>query len=452
MLHTPLTKYKKPRFLTLPQIVVIGYVGIILCGSLLLSLPFATKGGSIRYIDALFTSASATCVTGMTVSNTYLTFTAFGQIIILLLVQVGGLGFMTLSSAFYIMIGKRMALRTQLDIQNDLNDEGGANSFKKIIKQIMMIAFSVELMGAIILSAALTKYYSFGTALSKGVFLAISAFCNAGFDLTESGTSLMPFNGDAVVLITTAALIIIGGIGFLVIRDILSKKRWSRIKLHTKAVILTSVSLILLGTLVFCFAEWNKNSMQNMNAGQKILNAFFISVSARTAGFDSIDCSLLSQPSSLILLFLMFIGASPSSTGGGIKTTTLFVLLIATLSAIRSKKTVEIAKREISFKIILKALATLVISGVFIFISLFLLTITDGLQFSQQHILFEEVSAFSTVGLSMGIIKGLSVAGKMIIILTMFIGRVGMLTFFISLTHRTLGDSKIKFKDAQISI
>ncbi len=451
MLHSPLKNHKKLRILTLPQIVVIGYVGIILFGSLLLSLPFSLKEGNLKYIDALFTSASATCVTGLAVGNTFTTFTAFGQLIILLLIQVGGLGFMTISSAFYIMIGKRLALRTKLDMQSDLNDDGGANRFKKIIKQIMIIAFSVELSGAIILTAALSKYYSFGKALSKGVFLAISAFCNAGFDLTESGLSLMPFNDDTAVLFTISALIIIGGIGFLVISDILSRKRWSRFKLHTKVVILTTLILIFTGTLMFCIAEWN-NSMQNMTAGQKILNSFFTSVTARTAGFFSVDPARLNQPSLLFLMFLMFIGASPSSTGGGIKTTTLFVLLIASVSAIRCKNTVEIAKREINFKIILKALATLVVGAVLIFVSIFLLTITDGAHFTQQQLLFEEVSAFATVGLSLGITGGLSVAGKIIIIFTMFIGRIGMLTFFMSLTHREIADSKIKFKEALISI
>lgn len=447
-------KSNKKYRLTLSQVVVIGFLAIILVGAGLLCLPFATKNdGGIAYVDALFTATSATCVTGLAVGATFETFTVFGQVVIVMLIQVGGLGFMTLSSAIYMLIGKKVGLRTMLDIQEDMDDiYGGMRGFKTLISRIILISFSCEFVGTVLLTAAFCKYYPFFKALGKGAFCAVSAFCNAGFDLTENGNSLIPFNDNPLVLVTVMLLVVMGGIGFLVVRDVFEKRRWSRFKLHTKVVIVTSAALILVGAALTAGFEWNGAAFEGMTAGQKILNSFFASVTARTAGFCSVKMENLSQPSLVLNMLLMFVGASPASTGGGIKTTTLFVLIWTAVATVRQKTEVVVAKREISKKTIMRAVSTIVIAFALVFVSTFLLILLEKGRFASELLLFEEISAFATVGLTVGITPLLCVGSKLVLIFSMFLGRVGMLTFFMSFSPPDYVDAKIKFKEAQISI
>ncbi len=446
-------KKNKKRILTLPQTVALGFVAIILAGAGLLCLPFATKGnGSLSFIDALFTSTSATCVTGLVVASTYDTFTVFGQVVITMLIQVGGLGFMTLSSAIYLLIGKRIGLRTQLELQRDFDEDGGRRGFVRLIRKIMLISLVCESVGALILTVAFKAHgYGFLKALGVGVFTSISAFCNAGFDLTPGGGSLAEFGGNGVVLITVMLLIVIGGIGFLVVGDVFDKGRWARLKMHTRIVLIATPVLIVTGACVFCFAEWN-GVLADMTAGEKILNAFFSSVTLRTAGFSTVDFGKLSSPSYVLSVVFMFIGASPASTGGGIKTTTFVVLLLAAVATVRQKDEVVVSRREITKNTIRRAASTLFIGLLWVVVSFFVLCCIEQGRFSTQQLLFEEVSAFATVGLSTGITGALSVASKVIIILSMYVGRIGMLTFCMCFAAPPSELAKIKYKQAQISV
>lgn len=446
-------KKKKRRILTLPQTVALGFVAIILAGAGLLCLPFATKGsGSLSFIDALFTSTSATCVTGLVVASTYDTFTVFGQVVIVLLIQVGGLGFMTLSSAIYMLIGKRIGLRTQLELQRDFDADGGRRGFVSLIRKIILISLVCESAGALVLTVAFKVHgYGFLKALGMGVFTSISAFCNAGFDLTPGSGSLAEFSGNGVVLITVMLLIVIGGIGFLVIGDVFDKGRWARLKMHTRIVIIATPVLIVTGACAFCFAEWN-GVLGDMTTGEKILNAFFSSVTLRTAGFSTVDFGKLTSPSYVLSVVFMFIGASPASTGGGIKTTTFVVLILTAVATVRQKDEVVVSRREITKSTIRRAASTLFVGLLWVVVSFFVLCSIEQGRFSTQQLLFEEVSAFATVGLSTGITSALSVASKVIIILSMFVGRIGMLTFCTCFAAPPSESAKIRYKQAQISV
>lgn len=446
-------KKNKKRILTLPQTVALGFVAIILAGAGLLCLPFATKGnGSLSFIDALFTSTSATCVTGLVVASTYDTFTVFGQVVITMLIQVGGLGFMTLSSAIYLLIGKRIGLRTQLELQRDFDEDGGRRGFVRLIRKIILISFVCESAGALVLSVAFKAHgYGFLKALGAGVFTAISAFCNAGFDLTSGSGSLAEFSGNAVVLITVMLLIVIGGMGFLVVGDVLDKRRWTRLKMNTRIVLIATLVLIVMGACTFCFAEWN-GALADMTAGEKIINAFFSSVTLRTAGFSTVDFGKLSSPSYVLSIVFMFIGASPASTGGGVKTTTFVVLLLAAVATVRQKDEVVVSLREITKNTIRRAASTLFVGLLWVVVSFFVLCCIEQGRFSTQQLLFEEVSAFATVGLSTGITGALRIASKVIIIVSMFVGRIGMLTFCMCFAAPPSELAKIKYKQAQISV
>lgn len=449
-------KKNKFKFFTATRLIVVGFGSIIFVGTMLLLLPFSQKsGGGIAFVDAFFTAASATCVTGLSAVDAYQTFTIFGQIVILCLIQIGGIGFMTLTSFVYFTISKKFTLASKLTMQEDIVN-GNISYIKKIVVRILVLTVIIEGIGFIILSGAFSRYMPAGEAVWSGLFHSVSAFCNAGFSIVNmaSGNNFIAFNSDPIILLTIAFLIIFGGLGFIVITDMVEAKRWRNYKLHTRIVLLVSLILTLLGTFFILGTEFhNPATMGNMSGGDKLLNAFFQSVTTRTAGFNSVNISSMTDASQLFLGLLMFIGASPGSTGGGIKTTTLFILVLTVMSVVRRKKFTVVRKQNISAKTIHKASSIFVLAIGIMIISVILLMFTENGNFTLQQILFEQISAYATVGLSLDVTPFLSVAGKIIIIFSMFLGRIGVLTFFIAFTKgKEVKDVKIKYPECSIDM
>jgi trk system potassium uptake protein len=423
-----------------PKVLVGGFAFIILLGSILLTLPIATNDGKgLPWLDALFTATSATCVTGLVVVDTGTTFTLFGQLVILSLIQVGGLGFMTFATFFAFLIGKRISLKERLVLQEALNNltmEGVV----KLVKRILIFTVIIEFIGGILLAIRFSFDMPLFKAIYFGLFHAISNFNNAGFDIMGEFRSLTGYVEDPVVTLVVCALITLGGIGFIVMNEVYEYRETRRLSLHTKIVIFTSLLLVVLSTLAIFLLELNNpKTLQPLSPLGKFLSSLFQAVTPRTAGANTLNIPDLTQPTLFLIIFLMFVGASPGSTGGGIKTTTFATLLGAVWSQIKGKEDVVFFKHRILYNTIYKAL-TVTFSGLFIvMVVTMLLTITEqGKDFLM--ILFEATSAFGTVGLSMGLTPELSPIGKIVIMLTMFVGRLGPLTIAYAVTLRRKPD------------
>jgi len=400
---------------------------------MLLNLPAASSTGkSIGFIDALFTATSATCVTGLIVLNTGKDFSTFGQLIILILLQCGGLGIMTMSTMFAFLVGKRISLRQRLIMQESLN-QFSIGGLVHLAKFILIFTVIIEGVGATILFFCWQKNYSPVQALYLGVFHSISAFCNAGFSLFSD--SIMRYRGDLIINLTFMALIILGGIGFLVLLELLQYGKKETLSLHTKLVLKISFILILIGFIGVYLIEYsNPLTLGNLNLSEKIYSSIFQSITARTAGFNTIHIGSMLNPTLFLIIILMFIGASPGSTGGGIKTTTFSLLILYVWSSLTGKEGINLFKRRVSPDIIPKALTVITLSLALVVTMTILLSYVEGEDFIK--ILFEVVSAFATVGLSTGITPSLSTAGKIIIIITMFAGRLGPLGLALSLIQK----------------
>lgn len=424
-------------------VIILSFLITIAVGTVLLMLPPATTAhGSLSFGDALFTATSAVTVTGLIVKDTAVDFSLFGQWVILLLLQIGGLGFMTFSTFVILLMGKSFSLKDKSVIENDFT-AGSYKNLKDLLKKIIIMTFSLELLGAVLLYFQFTTL-SGGRRVFSAVFHSISAFCNAGFAIfSNSFESYMSHTG---INFTLMMLIIFGGIGFLVLNELLvlvRRKKGTRPKLslHSKLVLITSGALVAGGFIVILVEEL-LNTSSTLPLGAKVLTALFQSVSARTAGFNTINLNVLSMASIFIMLLLMFVGASPGSTGGGIKTSSTGVVVAYLRSRLLGRDTVHMFYRNIRAKTVEKAFIVIIIS--FLFISVFtILLLTFEPQFSMTELVFETVSAFGTVGLSMGITAKLSAASKFIIIVTMFIGRIGPLTLLFALSKR---ESKANYK------
>jgi trk system potassium uptake protein len=419
---------KRRTFLDPPKILVLGFAMLILIGTCILMLPIATVDGKgLTFINALFTSTSATCVTGLVVVDTGSTFTIFGQLVILTLIQIGGLGFMTFATFFFILLGKKISFRERLVLQEALNNLS-LEGVVRLAKRILVFTALFEMAGGIILSFRFAKDMPIGKAIYNGFFHSISNFNNAGFDLMGEFRSLTSYVEDPIVTLTVCALITFGGIGFIVMNELYDYRETKRLSVHTKMVLATSLILTVGGTfLIFLFEFGNTKTLQPLSPSGKVLGALFQSVTARTAGANTLNIPDLAQPTLFLMIVLMFIGASPGSTGGGIKTTTVATLLGTVWSQIKGKDEVVFYRRSISNETIFKAL-TVIVSALFLVMAItILLTITEtGKDFLM--LLFEATSAFATVGLSMGLTPELSPIGRVLIILTMFAGRLGPLT------------------------
>ena len=429
--HLNRLELNPPRFLAL------GFSILIILGAILLNLSIATKNGeSIGFINALFTSASAVCVTGLVVVNTAEYWSLFGQITILILIQIGGLGFMTMATIVSFILGKKIGLKERLIIKEQLN-QNTISGLVKLTKYVILSTFVIEGIGAFLLSTRFIPIYGLIKGLWFSIFHAISAFCNAGFDII--GNSIVPFVGDFIINITICFLVIIGGLGFSVLIDILNKKSFKKLHIHSKLVISITIILIIAGMLIFLIMEKNNpDTLFNLTGKEKLLSSFFQSVISRTAGFNSIDISRINDTTAFIMIILMYIGGSPGSTAGGIKTTTFGTTLLTTVAVIKGNKDVVIFNRRLSQDIINRSIAIVSIGLTLILIVSIILTITE--EFIFLDVLFEATSAFGTVGLSRGITSSLSNIGKIMISLTMYVGRVGPLTMAFAFAKRQKQD------------
>ncbi|MGL5693512.1 MAG: TrkH family potassium uptake protein [Peptostreptococcaceae bacterium] len=422
------------------QIMVIGFASVILLGACLLSLPISTQSGErIGFLDALFTATSAVCVTGLVVVDTATYWSHFGQVVIITLIQIGGLGFMTIATMFALLTKKKINLKERLLIQESLNQKD-LSGMVKLTRYVILITFLIEGIGAILLSFTFIPQFGLGQGIWYSVFHAISAFCNAGFDLMGSVSgpfsSLTSYVDNFMIVITISCLIILGGIGFPVMLDIINTKKLSRLNMHSKIVIFTTIILIAIGTVFIFIIEFNNpKTLGTLSLPGKMLAALFQSVTTRTAGFNTVDLTLIKESSLFIMMILMFIGASPASTGGGIKTTTLATLVITVKSFISGKVDIEVYERRISTAIITKAVGIFFIAVALAVFGTLALSITDE-GFTLVESGFEIISAIATVGLSIGGSPNLTTMGKIVVMIAMFIGRVGSLTIFIALLSR----------------
>lgn len=423
------------RWVKKPELIIsLSFLILILIGAILLTLPIASKSGkSIGFINALFTSASASCVTGLVVVNTTSYWSVFGKFVIILLIQMGGLGTMLIISLVSLILGRKIGLTERLLIK----EGAGLDSYSGIVKlskNIIIFSLVVEFMGALVLYIRLNQIYGSFTGLIYSLFHSISAFCNAGFDIF--GNSLVDFKGDLVINLSIAFLIIIGGLGYSVFYDIYKSRRFRKLALHSKVALTITAFLILFGTISFYLLENKEISMHGFTQKEKILSSFFMSVTSRTAGFNSLNIGLMKGSSVVLTILLMFIGASPASTGGGIKTTTFGVLVMSTFSVLRGDEEVSIFKKRIPMEVILRSITIFFFaSGIVLFVSM-VITLIEGEKFFFLDILYETVSAFGTVGISRGITPFLSNFSKIILTFLMFIGRVGPTTVALGLLKR----------------
>jgi trk system potassium uptake protein TrkH len=411
-----------------PRILVLGFAAIILLGAGLLMLPFShANGDTPRFIDALFTATSATCVTGLVVVDTGTYWSTAGQIIILSMIQIGGLGFMTMATLFAIFLKRRISLKERLVLQEAFN-QTSIEGIIRLVRKVVLYALTIELVGAVLFSIRFMFDMPVGEAIFKGIFHAVSFFNNAGFDIMGEYRSLVDYVGDPLVNIVTMLLIILGGLGFVVLADLVEIRNPRRkLSLHSKVVLSMSGFLIVFGAMVILLFEYtNGNTMAPLGFGEKLLSAFTQSVSPRTAGVNTLNLAGLRQATQFFIVILMFIGASPGSTGGGIKTTTFTALVGAVIAMVRGKEDVVLFQYRLAQERVYKALTVTLFAFGLVMIATMILSTTEDRTF--LVILFEVTSAFGTVGLTLGLTTQLTLAGKIIIILMMFIGRLGPLT------------------------
>ncbi len=428
---------KKRMKLTYTKVITIGFALLILLGAFLLMLPIASKSGEwTPFTNALFTSTSATCVTGLIVYDTFTHWSLFGQAVIITLIQIGGLGFMTIITMFSFLLKRRIGLRER----RLLMESSGSPELKGVIRMIRKIlygTFITEAVGAVLLSIRFIPRMGVLRGIYNAVFHSVSAFCNAGFDLMgrfEAFSSLTLFYDDILVNLTICGLIIIGGVGFIVWNDIFTlRTKLSKYSLHSKVVIVTTGVLILLGTLLFYIFE-RKGVLADMPEYKRILVSFFQSVTARTAGFNTADLSAISHSAVVIFCMLMFIGGSPGSTAGGVKTTTFAVLVLSAVASARRSSSITVFKKRLEEKTARQASAVVVIYVLALSAAIMVMCAAEP--FSLKEIVFEAVSAMGTVGVTMGITPELTVISKYIIILLMYAGRIGGLTLMLTLAEK----------------
>lgn len=420
---------------TYTQIIAFSFLLTILAGAILLCLPISSKsGGWTPFLDSLFTATSATCVTGLSVVDTFTHWTIFGQVVILLLIQIGGLGFMTVIVAISMVIRKHVSLHEQLLLRQSTGNNAGG--IMALLKKIMKGTLIFEGLGVILLSIRFCSIMGFSDGLYYAVFHSISAFCNAGFDLFSKlgSSSLSMFVNDPLVNFTIMFLIVMGGIGFLVWDDILSNRfRFKQFSLHTKVVLVTTFSLILSGWILFYLLERN-NTLADMSEGNKLLSALFQSVTTRTAGFATVDQSTLSEPSLIVTVLYMMVGGSPGSTAGGLKTTTLAVLVMGAVCCARNSEHTVMFKRRIEPSVVREASAISSIYFSAAIISGLVICILEPYSFVET--LYEAASAIGTVGLSMSVTPNLGTASRIILIILMYAGRIGGLSFVLALAEK----------------
>jgi len=445
------------RPLSPSQFLAFSFLGIIVAGGVLLSLPVAHAAGrTVSVLDAFFTSVSAVCVTGLIVADTPVDFSVFGQVVVMLLIQAGGLGYMTLSTVLTVAIGRTITLQERLTLQEALNVQD-MNGLVRFAGTVFKLTLAFELGGALILAIYWWPTFGLAGAAWRGLFHAVSAFNNAGFALWSD--NLMGWRGDVVVNLVITTLIIAGGLGFFVWTELLTRRRRAvKLSVHTRLVVAATIALLAGGTLLLLVLEWNNpRTLASLPFGEKVLAAYFQSVTTRTAGFNTVDIGALTVPSLFVMMGLMFIGASPGSTGGGVKTSTFSITLAALWATVRGEDDTVLFKRRLAPELVAKAFFISLIAFVTMNSVAWLLLLTEGRDLLKT--LFETTSAFGTVGLSMGengapvsLSAFFTPAGKCLMMLMMFIGRLGPLTLAIAVARRGAAQARIRYPEGKILV
>lgn len=452
--------YLLKRNVSPTRIIALSFLAVILIGSLLLSLPVSTYT-SVSYIDHLFTSVSATCVTGLVTLTVCDTYTIFGQIVILLMIQIGGLGFLTLLSMFLVKFKKRLSYSNKMIMQEALN-QNSLNDMSLYIQRVIKYTLLFEGIGVILLLLVFIPEYGVLTGIYYSVFHSISAFCNAGFDLLGSN-SLIGYQSHLLMNMIITFLIISGGLGFVVwieLKDKIVKyiqkkmsvrKVFINLSLHSKIVLSTTLLLIFGGMFLFLSLEYN-NTLKELSLFDKILVSYFQSVTTRTAGFASVDMSILKDSTKFIMCILMFIGGSPAGTAGGLKTVTIAIIILSCISMVKGKQKVSVFNRTIPDIIVKRTLMFALISLFMTFVAVMILSISENKEFID--VLFEVYSAFATVGLTASLTPSLSLIGKIVIMILMYIGRIGPLTMMLLFVkkYNQLSGKEIEYPDGDVLI
>ena len=428
--------------LNISQTIALIFAGIILIGTVLLCLPVSSRDGEpCGFLAALFTATSATCVTGLVLADTWTQWSGFGQAVIFCLIEIGGLGFMSIASFFIFALRRKINMSQRIMIAQTMGAED-LSAAVRIQKRMLLVCLSTEGIGAVLLTLCFLPAYGFRHALRLGIFHSVSAFCNAGFDILgfeSPGSSLILFGKNAPILLILSALIIIGGIGFLVwdeIYRIRNPRKWS---VYTKLVLIAAATLLLGGMLLFCLLEWNNPAtLGPMTFWQKLTAAFFQSSTSRTAGFAAVDQGLLTDGGKAVTMFLMLIGGSSGSTAGGLKTVTFLVLVLFLYARLRGKNTVHVFHRTIPQKQVLDAMTLFGVMIALAFFGACVICSTSPVSFTNG--LYESVSALATVGLTTGITPSLSIPAKLLMILYMYFGRVGILTISLGFLQKKEAD------------
>lgn len=437
--------------------ILLGYLAIILIGTLLLCLPIANSNGEwLSLVDSLFTSTSAVCVTGLIVFDTAVQFTLFGELVILLLIQIGGLGIISVSTLIFIFLRKKINLHNRMTIQESLGKEN-IQGVVKLIKKTIIISLIIELVGVfLLLYSTITYAGTFWKGLYYALFMSISSFCNAGFDVFGvSGSefsSLCNMTGNITMLLPIMMLIIIGGMGFIVLFDLFKKEKK---KQHTIVVVVITTILLLGGGILFTILEWNNpNTLGNLPWWEKIFNGLFQSTTTRTAGIATIDQSRLTTNSRVFTMIFMFIGGSPNSTAGGVKVTTIFIIFLFMFRIPNENGDIRLKGRKVSRKIIMKAFRIILFTIFALVLAIILVRLFEPESISFESIIFECISAISTVGLTMGITPILTVGSKIVLTILMFVGRIGIVTFVTALSSRGYNQptQEIEFTNTDIII
>jgi len=435
------------------MVIALGFAGIILLGAALLALPFAARTGeSIGFFDGLFTSTSAVCVTGLIVRDTGTTFSLFGKIVLLCLIQVGGLGFMTFATMLMRLLGRQISLRERMILRESMNEEG-VGGMVRLAGWVARSAFTVELAGAIVLAIRFVPEFGWLKGMGYSVFHSVSAFCNAGFDLFGNYSSLTGYFGDVIINFAVMALIVIGGLGFGVLRNLMELRRGGHLSLQARLVLSTYGLLMVFGWVFTLIAEWNNPlTLGGMDFGEKLLAALFQSVTFRTAGFNTIDQAALRPATKLVGSFLMLTGASPASTGGGVKVTTLALIFLAVRATVRGSGSIVAFKRSLSNQLVRRALAVMLIAIMVMLTDTVVISLLQP-ELEFMDVLFECASAVGTVGVSAFGSAQLNAFSRTLIILTMYMGRIGPLTMALVLANKQGMDrDKLAYPEGHVMI
>jgi len=447
------TKAFLRALMTPARLIPIGFLLIILLGGCILALPAAAAdGNSIGFFRALFTAASAVCVTGLTVVETGLAFSTFGQAALILLVQVGGLGFVSIMTVISVLLGRRITLNQRMLIREAMN-ENNIGGMVKLIIWVLKMTLVCELAGAVLLAFRFVGDFGWGRGIYFSVFHSVSAFCNAGFDLLGEGASVSRYALDPLVSLTLSGLVITGGLGFGVIHDIIHVRRFSKLRLHSKLVIVMTAGLLAGGTALVLLTEWNNPAtLGGMSVPGKLMAAFFQSMTFRTAGFCTVDQLALEPATKLLGVVLMFIGAGPASTGGGMKVTTVGILILLTATIIRGKRETTLFGRTIPGDIIRRAMAIVMTGILALVVSTFAVSALHP-EYALVDIMYECASALCTVGLSAAGTANYCAAAQMIIMLLMFMGRIGPLTLTLAVAFRQQATaSPIRLPEERVTV